>query len=264
VIRLRVLLVLLVFLAACGGGDSVLGGGVPTSSSTDLSTSLSTETTATTMATLTAEEQAAADALAAAVAPPGAGEQQAADAQCAAEGLVAEFGLTRLAELGITPEAQGLDDPAVLGANMTAEEREVTVDVLFACVDGAALLSFLIPADVPEDEGRCFVDSIDTWVGERAVLAQLAGEEFDPTSDPAVLDNVTTAFLACIDYRAGIEEMARQQGASEELVGCVVAGLNDEIMASLVPSALAGEEPDPMESPEFVDLMTSCLEQYPQ
>jgi len=147
---------------------------------------------------------------------------------------------------------------------MTAEERTTAVDVLFFCVDGAVLLSFLVPADVPEDEGRCFVDSIDTWVGESAVLAQLAGEEFDPTADPAVLDNVTAAFLACIDYRAGIEEMARQQGASEELIGCVVAGLSDEIMASLVPSALAGEEPDPMESLEFVDLMTSCLEQYPQ
>jgi hypothetical protein len=246
------LLGFLLVLTACGG-DSVFGG-----------TSTSSTTTETTVAGLTAEEQAAADALAAALAPSDAGMQATTGAQCTAEGLVAQFGLTRLAELGITPEAKGLDDPTLLGANMTGEEREATVDVLFACVDGAALLSFLVPAGVPEDEGRCFVDSLDAWVGERALLAQLAGEEFDPTDDPAVLDNVTAAVLGCIDYRAVIEEMARQQGASEELIGCLVAGLDDEIMASLVPSALAGEEPDPMECPEFVDLMTGCLEQYPQ
>jgi len=248
------LLVLLLVFTACGGGGTVFGGGESTSST-------STETTA---VGLTAEEQAAADALAEAIAPQGAGTQAAAGAQCAAEGLVAEFGLTRLAELGLTPDATDLDDPAVLGADMTAEERTATVDVLFDCIDQPVLISSLIPVGVPEDEGRCFLDSIDLWVAQRVVYAQLSGEQFDVTADPGVLDNVTDAFLGCFDYRAGIEEMARQQGASEELIACLVDGLTDDIMESLVPSAISGEEPDPMECPEFIDLMNGCLEQYPQ
>lgn len=248
------LLVLLFVSTACGDGDSVFGSDQPTSST-------STETT---VAALTAEEQTAADALAAAMAPQDAGVQVAAGAQCSAESLVAKFGLARLTELGITPEAANLSDPAVLGAGMTAEERTTTVDVLFFCVDGAVLISSLVPAGVPEDEGRCFLDSIDLWVARNVVLAQLAGEEFDVAADPGTLDSVTSAFLACIDYRAAMEEMASQQGASEELTACIVDGLSDEIIESLVPSAIRGEEPDPSASPEFVDLMTSCLEQFPQ
>jgi len=237
----------LLLIVACGD-DSVLS---------DVVTS--TTQAATTTVLLAGEEQAFADGLAAAIAGD-ASEEVAAGAQCAAEVLVAEFGVEGLSALGITSDAESLDDLAVLGANMTESEREATADVLLACMEPAAL--FGIGGEEGGAEAACIADLIAAEVSDevasRVVVTLLAGEEIDPVSDPDIAEPFMTAVLACMDVREMMESQLIADGATEEIAACIAYGLSDETVEDLIPFMFFGGEPDAAEVPEFFDVVETC------
>lgn len=114
--------------------------------------------------------------------------------QCFAEGLISEFGLTRMAELGVTADAV-TESEAFFGAMSDAEIGRA-VDVAFGCADIGAIFGaeFTGLSDSSRD---CFVGELeDSGFLKTATIAGLRGEEFEP--DEAALGQLLTAAEACL------------------------------------------------------------------
>ncbi len=149
-----------------------------------------------------ADEQAVADALVAKMQEENEpGDPFAADepaARCFADGIVAEFGLTRLAEVGVTADSVPPSEE-VFGA-MTDDEVGRAADLASSCADVEALFAAeLAELGLSEESKECFVGRLEE-VGfvRAAMIAGMRGEEFDVETDEELLGQMTEAAEACL------------------------------------------------------------------
>ncbi len=211
---------------------------------------------------LSEEEQAAADALAAVIVAdddPANPLADPADAQCVADGLVAEFGVARLDELGLSPELVDVMDLAATGAGMLAEEREAFVAVFGGCVDvGDVYAAAVTQSGLSEEEARCLVGEIDESVWLDGMLAELSGEDWSILGDPDTSEAMASALAECVDLGPLLEAELVASGFTEAQAACVGAGLTDEMVADLLSASFTGEEVDVTQFPEFMQLASVC------
>jgi hypothetical protein len=146
-------------------------------------------------------EQAVADSLAVAIgSESGAGDpfESQADAQCFAEGIVAELGTGRLVEVGLTADAA---DSQGAFAALTTAEIESVADVALECIDVEAFLSAEFAAGgISEESASCLADAvIDTDFMRRGLIAGMTGDEtYDPSSDPDTIGALMSAATECL------------------------------------------------------------------
>jgi hypothetical protein len=138
---------------------------------------------------LTAEEQAVVAALDAKIETESAGTDEPftddGERRCVAEGLVREFGLARLAALGVT--ADGVVDSLVLFETMTEGELDSTAAIAVDCSDLENV--FVEIGGMTPGSAECFADRlIDQGTYQDLVLAGLKDEEPDDSIFVAMLD----------------------------------------------------------------------------
>jgi len=150
--------------------------------------------------TLSAEEEAVAAAIEARMeAEMGGDEDPLADAEarrCFSRGLVAELGIARLAELGVTAAGVGESDD-VFGA-MSDSELEEAAGVAAGCIDLAATFEAeLVSSGVSASSASCLVDRLDgSGFFEAAFLAGMTGDESEP--DPSLISALVAAASECL------------------------------------------------------------------
>ena len=208
-----VVLALMIFIAACGDDAASLS-----DEEQALADELVTELTADT----SAENPLAAEA----------------DARCAAEGMVAAFGLERSQTL--FGDSLDVNDLSTIGAGMTEEERGTFADTLIGCVNiaetAAAGIAESSGGVITAEDGACIAGKIDRDAQKAMIVAELSGQEADPG---AFLAAVTD----CIDITALIREQLTSAGMPEETVNCIVDALDEDFFTSLLTATMAGETP---------------------
>jgi hypothetical protein len=149
--------------------------------------------------TLSAEEEAVAVALEARMAEEvgSDSEDPLGDAEarlCFARGLVAEVGIARLAELGVT--AAGVDESDEVFGAMSDSELEAAAGIAAGCIDLAASFEAeLVSSGVSASSASCLVDRLDgSDFFARAFLTGMAGGE----PDPSVISDLIAAASACL------------------------------------------------------------------
>lgn len=102
-----------------------------------------------------------------------------ASARCFAEGLVAELGIVRLAELGI--EAQDVGDPNAAFNLMTPAEVETTADIALGCpAFRDALVNEMAADGISTESADCLVgELVESGVFRLLVIAEMRGESTD-------------------------------------------------------------------------------------
>jgi hypothetical protein len=119
-------------------------------------------------------------------------------ARCFARGLVADLGITRLAEIGIT--ADGEEAVEALGL-LNDAEIDAMVDLALECIDFEEVLAAEFAAGgIGEDSARCLVGELaETDFLRLAFRAGMIGDEsFDPSDDPAFLAEMIGAAARCL------------------------------------------------------------------
>lgn len=108
-----------------------------------------------------------------------------ASARCFAEGLVGEFGIGRLAELGI--QAQDVGDPNAAFSLMTDPEVEATADIALGCpAFRDALVTEMTADGISDDSADCLVEElVDSGVFRLLVIAQMKGESTQAIEEDA-------------------------------------------------------------------------------
>jgi hypothetical protein len=223
-----IVLALMLFLAACGGDDAAK----LTDDEQALADSLVTQLTADTSASnpLAAEE----------------------DARCAAEGMVAAFGLERSQTL--FGDSLDVNDLSTIGAGMTEEERNTFADTLIGCVNiaetAAAGIAESSGGVITADDGACIAGKIDEDAQKAMVVAELAGQEADPAAFLAAVND-------CIDITALMREQLTAAGMPEETVNCIVDALDENFFTSLLTATMAGQTPS-LSDPAFMQAISTC------
>jgi hypothetical protein len=131
-------------------------------------------------------------------------------ARCYAEMLVSEFGVERLAELGVTPDTIPEDSEAMF-ALMTDEEVQVLVDVGLECIDFESLMvDQMIASGLSQESAECYVAELaKTDAFERLMSGSMEqGEAYRPEQDPELLPLMMEAASGCLTA----EEMASLSG----------------------------------------------------
>jgi hypothetical protein len=209
------------------------------------------------------DDQTSADALAAAIAAdddPANPLSDAADAQCVADGLVAEFGVARLDALGLTPESVNIGDLRTTGAGMQPEEREAFVAVVGQCIAiGDAYAASATQSGFSEQEARCLVESFSEEVWRQGMLAELSGENWSVLDDPDTSEAAAIAVAECVDFAALLNAELVASGFPEDQADCITDGLTDEMIVDLLPAYFGGEAVDLTQFPDFYELAETCV-----
>jgi hypothetical protein len=128
-----------------------------------------------------------------------------AEARCMAEGMVDEFGISRI----LDAEDQAFEE--FMGA-ATAEERRNVVDLTLNCVDLTAQLTGpLVAEGLSEESAECIGAAlIDNEAFRDVLAAGLATGSFDPTSEneAALMEALFPALFECLSA----EELANFGG----------------------------------------------------
>ncbi len=187
------------------------------------------------------------------------------DAQCMVDGLMDEYGMDRLTELGVTPDAEDLMDLTTTGAGMTDDERDTFTGVYLSCLDAVAFMGeMLADGGFPEADAQCMATTLgEDFVG-MTVSAQLSGETFNPLDDPEAAAGFQQVVATCVsDPAQFMADVMAAEGLPAETADCIGAGITDEMGAALLPaflaSALSGAEFDISAFPELLTLVTTCM-----
>jgi hypothetical protein len=223
------MLALMLLLAACGGDDA---------------------------AKLSAEEQAFADGLVTQLTADTSAENPLAaeaDARCAAEGVVGAFGLERSQALfGGTID---INDLATIGAGMTEAERGTFADTLTGCVNVAETAAAGIAGSsggvITEEDGACIAGKIDADAQKAMIVAELAGQDPDPSVFLAAVTD-------CIDMTALMHDQLVAAGMPEETANCIVGALDENFFTSLLTATMSGQTPA-LDDPAFTAAITACM-----
>lgn len=119
-------------------------------------------------------------------------------ARCFARGLVADLGITRLAEIGIT--AEGGEAVEALGL-LDDAEVDGLVDLALGCIDFETILAAEFAAGgISEASARCLVGELaETDFFRSAFRAGMIGDvAYDPSDDPAFLAAMIGAASRCL------------------------------------------------------------------
>ena len=223
-----VVLALMLVLVACGGDDAVKLTDEEQALADDLVTQLTADTSA--------ENPLAAEA----------------DARCAAEGMVAAFGLER--SQALFGESIDVNDLATIGADMTEAERGNFADVLIGCVNVAEAATAGIAESsggvITEEDGACIAGKFGEDAQKELIVAELAGQEADPS---AFLGAITD----CIDLTALMHDQLIAAGMPEETVNCIVDALDEDFFTSLLTATMSGETPS-LDDPSFMNAIAAC------
>ena len=154
---------------------------------------------------------AIADAIAAEfVAVPGTPFDEAA-ARCVADRMVRDFGVARLAAVGITADSALLEDAPGL---MTEAEMELLADLLLDCVDfTAVIVEEMIGDGISRESAECITDAIAETELIRDLLLAGVGVGFDEDRIEGVFNEVLFrhfgTFLEAIGRCLTPEDLAR-------------------------------------------------------
>jgi hypothetical protein len=118
---------------------------------------------------------------------------------CISQGIVDEFGLDGLAELGVTEETPDLQGGSVFAAPEAARQ---VVDVTMECVDLGARLVSSLPKDVSllNESVECVVDQLEseTFRNLFADLVAAGGEPADIMTQAAAQLPMASLLLTCL------------------------------------------------------------------
>jgi hypothetical protein len=128
-----------------------------------------------------------------------------AETRCMAEGMVDEFGISRV----LDADDEGFE---AFMAAATAEERRNVVDLTLECVDLTEQLTApLVAEGLSEDSAACIGDAVIENEAFRDVLAAgLASGSFDPTAEneAELMEALFPALMQCLSA----EELANLGG----------------------------------------------------
>jgi len=149
---------------------------------------------------LTSEEQAVASAIEAKIAQEiSQDDDLLADIEprrCFAEGIVGAFGLSRLAELGVS--AAAVADSGTVFGGMTDSELRDAADVAAGCVDlGASFQVEMEAGGLSRESAACLTGRLEeSDFFQQAFVAGMLGEEFTPDADG--LATMVSAATECL------------------------------------------------------------------
>ena len=264
--QLMYLVLAVMLIAVACGDDDVTTTEAPTT--TEAVTTTTEAPTTTTDDTAPLSEEEFADALVQVIIADESPEnplQDPDDAQCMVDGLMDEFGMDRLVELGITPDAEDVLDLTQTGADMTDEEREAFLDIYFSCVDAvASMAGILTQTGFPPEDAECLANTLGEDFVRLIVGAELSGEAFDPLADPAAAAGFETVVAACVsDPAQFMVDVMAAEGVPPEMADCIAAGITPEMADALLPAFLAaafsGAEFDISEFPDLAALLGTCM-----
>jgi hypothetical protein len=124
-------------------------------------------------------------------------------ATCVADSVVDGIGADRVQEL-----VDAADDFVALdefGANMTDAERQTFASSTLGCADLEAFAAANFAAQgLPDEVASCAAEAMFSdealveGLFEQAIIAELAGEAFDPTGDPELFGALMEALNPCL------------------------------------------------------------------
>ena len=117
--------------------------------------------------------------------------------RCFAEGMIRDMGMARLAEVGITADAESPEEAFFL---MTEAEVDDLVDTAFECLDMDALMvEEFAKGGISEDSARCVVAELNKIDFFRASFAAgMTGADNNPADDPEAMAAMLAAFTECL------------------------------------------------------------------
>ena len=118
---------------------------------------------------------------------------------CISQGIVDEFGVEGLAELGVTEETPNLQGGSVFS---TSEAARRVVDVTLECIDLGARLVSSLPEDVSllDESVECVVEQLEseTFRNLFADLVVVGGEPADILDQAAAQLPVASLLITCL------------------------------------------------------------------
>lgn len=119
---------------------------------------------------------------------------------CLADGVVAEFGVEKLAELGVTVENPNVDLGRIFS---TRDQAERTFNLAFDCIEfDSSLLSFLPEGlEIANDSLRCLGDGLNTDTFRDFYVSFVLGENNNDRviDDPAAQVSIGQLVLGCLN-----------------------------------------------------------------
>lgn len=149
--------------------------------------------------TLTGEAQALADALFADMNETSIGDElPAEDMRCFADGIVAELGVARLGELGVTVSDVG--DPEEAFRAMTDPEMESMADLGLRCIDYAGAFATGMEAQgLSPSSAECLTDRLaDSDFFRVSFITSMRGVDFSEEQDAALMPVFLEAAGDCL------------------------------------------------------------------
>ena len=119
-------------------------------------------------------------------------------ATCFAEGLVADLGIARLAEVGLTSDSES---PEAAFALLSEQEVNDMADLAFSCIDIETAMAQQFETDgISNDSARCMARELgETDFFRLAFIAGMTGNEaYDPSDDPEFLTVMLTVATECL------------------------------------------------------------------
>ena len=118
---------------------------------------------------------------------------------CISQGIVDEFGVDGLAELGVTAQYPELQGSSVFATPETARRA---VDVGMSCIDMSAAITSFLPKDVGllEESVQCLAEQMqnDQFSDLFASLVVAGGDPADIFTSPAAQLPIAALFLRCL------------------------------------------------------------------
>jgi hypothetical protein len=121
-------------------------------------------------------------------------------ARCSAERMIAELGMDRLAELGLTPESL-FEDSDEMFSLMTEDEIEVLIDIGLECMDFESLMvDWMVAEGLSQESAECYVDELAKTDALRLMMigGMEEGDDYRPDQDPALLPLMMEAATKCL------------------------------------------------------------------
>lgn len=181
------------------------------------------------------------------------------EAECAAAGLVEEFGVDRLTEIGVNSEGGSLELQW-----LTDDELDRFVRIWQGCIDDVeAFVVRDIRADLlaEQDPGlpldgakaTCLAEGIvDAFPLDRVLALGLRSDEQPVLADltSRETDRMAAVILGCIDVRGLLLAQVRAGGLHADVVECIDEQITDDDVAALFTTSLrdGAMPPDAFES----------------
>lgn len=180
------------------------------------------------------------------------------EATCVAEDAVDALGTDRMLQIGVTEDTGAAGGVGADFADLDDSEVAVLGDAMESCIDdidrvlvdavAEGILEEPDPAfPVSESEARCIAEDVTDDLGlSRLIIVGLQSERADGDQfadlEPEEAEVFTDAFVDCLDVRSILLDNIAASGAPEDVLDCLDDNISDEHIQALFEAGFSGED----------------------